>query len=150
MYVRYHFEFPCHRVRFGFLRRLFVFWGLVWGVCFLEFFDSVTRSAISGTPKMAKTTPILPFVGYQKWHFGCPNQKIPENRPPQTSPQNPQLNTLGNQIEPRKVILAILLILVIFPLKFPLKSKKCWGGPSRHAISKTKTVLSSSGPKEWD
>ena len=33
---------------------------------------------------------------------------------------------------------------------YPQNGSFCWGGPSRHAISKTKTVLSSSGPKEWD
>ena len=27
--------------------------------------------------------------------YRCPNQKIPENRPPQTSPQNPHWDTLG-------------------------------------------------------
>ena len=33
-------------------------------------------------------------------------------------------------LDPRKVIFGHFIFLVIFTLKFPLKPKICWGGPS--------------------
>ena len=74
-----------------------------WSIKNPSFFDSGNRSAIFGTPKMTKMTPFWPFWGYQKWHFGCPNQNSETTFKDQTSPQNPQIDTLGTQIGPRKV-----------------------------------------------
>ena len=53
---------------------------------------------------MARMTLFWPFGGYQKWHFGCPNQNSETTFIDQTSPQNPQKDALGTQIGPRKVI----------------------------------------------
>ena len=64
------------------------------------------------------------FGGYQKWHFRCPNQKIPENRPPQTNPQNPQSGTIGTQIRPRKVIFGNFIDFGHFPIEIPIVVKK--------------------------
>ena len=50
------------------------FWGLVCIEKWAQKFVSGTRSAIFGSPEMAKMTLFWPFQGYQKWHFGCPKQ----------------------------------------------------------------------------
>ena len=50
------------------------FWGLVCIEKWSQKFVSGTRSAIFGTPEMAKMTLFWPFQGYQKWHVGCPKQ----------------------------------------------------------------------------
>ena len=71
-----------------------------------------------GTPKIAKNTQNGRFGGYRKWHLGCPNQNSETTSIDQNHPQK---DTFGTQIGPRKVIFGHFLILVIFPLKFPLK-----------------------------
>ena len=60
-------------------------------------FDSGTWSAIFGTPKMAKMTPFWGIGGYQKWHFGCPNQNSKTTfqyklapKTPKKTPQEPK------------------------------------------------------------
>ena len=92
------------------------FWGLVCIEKWSQNIDSDTRSAISSTPKMAKMTPFWAFGGYQKWRFGCPNQN---SETIQTSPQNPQKDTLGTQIGPQKVIFGHFAFFEYFYLIFP-------------------------------
>ena len=46
------------------------------------------------------------------------------------TPLKPHLDTLGTILDPRKVIFGHFIFWVIFPLKFPLKPKIFWGGPS--------------------
>ena len=44
-----------------------------------------------------------PFWGYQKWHFGCPNQNSEITFIDLIPPQNPHRDTLVTRIGPRKV-----------------------------------------------
>ena len=66
------------------------FWGLVCIEKWSRNFDSGTRSAIFGTPKMAKMTPFWGFGGYQKWHFRCPNQKSETTFQYKLAPKTPK------------------------------------------------------------
>ena len=83
------------------------------------------------TPKMGNFGCFWLFWEYQKWHFGCPNQNskttFPYNPHP---PENLHLDTSGTILDPGKVIFGHFIFLVILPLKFPLKAKNFWGGPS--------------------
>ena len=94
------------------------FWGLVCIKKWSQNFDSDTRSAISSTPKMAKTTPFWSFWGYQKWRFGCPNQNSETSFQHKLAPKTPQKDILVTQIGPRKVIFGHFAFFLYFFLIF--------------------------------
>ena len=62
----------------------------------------------------------LPFWGYQKWHFGCPNQNSETTFRDPNLPQNPHLYILGTFFSPRKVIFGRFVNFAYFYLVFPL------------------------------
>ena len=64
------------------------------------------------------------FWGYQKWHLGCPNQNSERTFIDQNHPQNPQKDTLGTQIGPRKVIFSHFFYFVHFPIEIPIVVEK--------------------------
>ena len=71
------------------------------------------------------------FWGYQKWHFGCPNQNSESTFIDQNHPQNPQKDTLGTQIGPRKVIFSHFFYFARFPIEIPIvveKNHSPWEG----------------------
>ena len=77
-------------------------------------------------PQNGKNRPFGPFWGYQKWHFGCPNQNSETTFRDPNHPQNPHLDTLGTFFGPRKVFFfAILSILHIFGSFIEGKNFKC-------------------------
>ena len=81
-------------------------------------------------PKYPKKT-ILGVLGGTK--NGTSGVRIKILRPlfnTNTPPKTPHLDTLGTILDPGKVIFGHFIFLVIFPLKFPLKPKNFWGGPS--------------------
>ena len=71
-------------------------------------------------PQNDQNDPFWSFWGYQKWHFGCPNQNSETTFIDQNHPQNPQKDTLGTQIDPRKVIFGHFAFFWYFYLIFPL------------------------------
>ena len=74
---------------------------------------------------------LLVILGYQKWHFGCPNQNSESTFIDQNHPQNPQKDTLGTQIGPQKVIFSHFFYFVHFPIEIPIvveKSYSPWEG----------------------
>ena len=77
--------------------------------------------------KLAKMTRFKSFWGYQKWHFGCPNQNSKSTYIDQNHPQNPQKDTLGTQIRPRKVIFSHFFYFFHFPIEIPIVVEKNYG-----------------------
>ena len=67
---------------------------------------------------------VTPKWGCQKWHFGCPNQNSESTFIDQNHPQNPQKDTLGTQIGPRKVIFSHFFYFVHFPIEIPIVVEK--------------------------
>ena len=56
--------------------------------------------------------------GYQKWHFGCPNQNSEITFIDLIHPQNPQKDTSRSRIRPRKVIFGHFRFTLIFWPRF--------------------------------
>ena len=69
---------------------------------------------------------------------GAQIKKNPENRPPQTSPQNPQVSTLGTQIRPRKVIFGNFIDFGHFSIEIPIEVQKNYGQRKEWSYSKNK------------
>ena len=81
-------------------------------ICFLAFFDLRPFKLVH------QNGPFLPFWGYQKWHFGCPNQNSETTFRDPNHPQNPHLCTLGTFFGPRKVIFGHFVNFAYFYLVF--------------------------------
>ena len=79
-----------------------------------------SRNFDSGHFWSPQNGPFLPFLGYQKWHFGCPNQNSETTFRDPNHPQNPHLDTLGTFFGPRKVIFGHFVSFAYFYLVFPL------------------------------
>ena len=80
------------------------FWEWFWSIkVFSEFWFGHPKCHF-WYPKNDQKGSFWSFWGYQKWHFGCPNQNSETTFIDQNHPQNPQKDTLGTQIGPRKVI----------------------------------------------
>ena len=98
--------------------------------------------------KNTQTDPFSMFWGYRKWHFGCPNQNSKTTFQYKYPPKTP-IQTLWEPFwTPEKWFLAILLLLVIFPLKFPLKPKNTITMGRSWATEETKYVLRP--VKQWE
>ena len=98
---------------------LWGFWGLVCIEKWSWNFDLGTRSAIFGTPKMAKTTPFWPFWGYKKWHFECPNQNSKTTFLYKLAPKTPKKSPKETKSDLEKVILGHFVFFWYFYLIFP-------------------------------
>ena len=72
-------------------------------------------------PQNDQNDPFWSFWGYQKWHFGCPNQNSESTFIDQNHPQK---DTLGTQIGPRKVIFSHFFYFVHFPIEIPIVVEK--------------------------
>ena len=94
-------------------------------------------------PKTPKMTHFGRFGGYQKWYLGCPNQNSKTTFQYKYPPKTPTYTLWEPFWTPEKRFLAILLILVIFPLKFALKPKIFTANGRKCPTAKTKTVLES-------
>jgi len=81
-----------------------------------------------------------PFWGYQKWHFGCPNQNSETTFRDPNHPQNPQLDHLGTQIGPRKVIFGYFIEFGHFPIEIPIEVNKITDSGRSGPTTKTKSV----------
>ena len=87
------------------------------------------------------------FWGYQKWHGAwCPNQNSESTFIDQNHPQNPQKDTLGTQIGPRKVIFSHFLFCPFSHWNSHCSRKKIMGRKGPRA--KTKIVPKS--VKQWE
>ena len=76
--------------------------------------------------------------------LGVPKSKFWDHFSIQLSPLKPPFRESGSNFGPRKSdFWPFLLILVIFPLKFPLKPKKITANARKCPTAKTKTVLES-------
>ena len=62
------------------------------------------------------------FWGYQKWHFGCPNQ----NSKTTFQYKYPHLDTLGTVLDPGKVIFGHFFYFGHFPIEIPIEAKKIY------------------------
>ena len=71
-------------------------------------------------PQNGKNGPFLPFWGYKKWHFGCPNQNSETTFRDPNHPQNPHFETLRSFFGPRKVIFGHFVNFAYFYLVLPL------------------------------
>ena len=69
---------------------------------------------------MLKNDPILVILGVPKMVLRVPESKFRNHFSIQTSPQNPQKDTSGTQIGPRKVIFGHFAFFWYFYLIFPL------------------------------
>ena len=78
------------------------------------------QSAIFSTPKMAKNDPVLDILGVPKMALRVPESKFRNHFSIQTRPQNPQKDTSGTRIGPRKVIFGHFAFFWYFYLIFPL------------------------------
>ena len=81
---------------------------------------------------------ILVIWGYQKWHFGCPNQNSETTFIDQNHPQNPHLDHLGTQIGPRKVIFGHFIDFSHFLIEIPFENKKNYGQRKEWSNSENK------------
>jgi len=88
----------------------------------------------------AKNGPFLSFWGYKKWHFGCPNQNSETTFRDPNHPQNPQLDHLGTQIGPRKVIFGYFIEFGHFPIEIPIEVNKITDSGRSGPTTKTKSV----------
>ena len=86
------------------------------------------------------------FWGYQKWHFGCPNQNSETTFIDQNHPQNPQKDTLGTQIGPRKVIFGHFIDFGHFPIEIPIEAEKFYGQQKEGSYIKNKNCFENRRP----
>ena len=84
--------------------------------------------------------PFWSFWGYQKWHFGCPNQNSESTFIDQNHPQNPHLDHLGTQIGQRKVIFGHFIDFGHFLIEIPIVVKKITDSGRSGPTAKTKSV----------
>ena len=88
-------------------------------------------------PKMTKGV-VLANLGVPKMALRVPKSKFKDHLPPQTSPQNPQKDTSGTQIGPRKVIFSHFIDFGHFPIEIPIVVEKNYGQRKEWSYSKNK------------
>ena len=104
-----------------FLRSDFGSWGGFLGVLGASLYWKVVLEFWFGHPKCqfwypqnGQNTPFYPFWGYQKWHFGCPNQSSKTTFQYKLAPKTAKKPPQEPKSDIEKWFLAILSILHIF------------------------------------